>query len=334
MQPFVHGDPERRAWIEVSGANPDEVERLKPTLVAFLAFNRERTPRLAGTGFVIAGDPGLALVVTAKHVLAEGVSQFQGLGRTSAPSAIFVPDRPNLSLSPEHLKAVWVDGRSAGLLNIHCASYNASTDLAVCAIGPQEHKPPPFDPRAIPFHTALPRVGDPAQMVSIDEMSVAESEPPADRTGHGQVLMLSRRLSVRVGVVTGLFPHGLRQYRWPCFTTSIPAEPGMSGGYVCIPKPGSTVAACGVVCADASTDEARINQSLAGESIIGCTWPALGLPLPEHIGRPETRTLLEMAMNGDIPMPVGGVQHIGLTTDAQGKQAVHFRGMPGSASEA
>lgn len=324
MQPFVHGDPERRAWIEVSGANPGEVERLKPTLVAFLAFDRERTPRLAGTGFVIAGDAGLALVATAKHVLAEGVSQFQGLGRSSAPSAIFVPDRANLSLSPEHLKAVWVDGRSAGLLNIHCASYNASGDLAVCAIGPQVHEPPPFDPRSVPFHTELPSVGDPAQLVSIDEMTVAESEPPSDRTGQGQVLTIFRRLSIRLGVVTGVFPDGLRQYRWPCFTTSIPAEPGMSGGYVCIPKPGTTVAACGVVCADASSEEARVNQSLAGESIIGCTWPALGLPLPEHIGLPKTRTLLEMAKNGDIPMPVGGIEHISFTTNQRDQCRIVF----------
>lgn len=333
MLPFVHGDPERRAWIEVSGVNPDEVERLKPTLVAFLAFDRERTPRLAGTGFVVAGDTGLALVATAKHVLTEGVSQFQGLGRANAPSAIFVPDRTNVSTEPEYLKAVWLGGRSAGLLNIHFASYNGSADLAVCVIGPQEHEPPPFDPRSVPFHTELPSVGDPAQMVSIDAMSVAESEPPGDRTGQGQILTISRRLSIRLGVVTGVFPHGLRQYRWPCFTTSIPAEPGMSGGYVCIPKPGTTVAACGVVCADSSSDEARINQSLAGESIIGCTWPALGLPLPKHIGLPETQTLLEMVRNGDIPMPVGGVQHISLTTDAQGVQAIQFLGKPGTTSE-
>ncbi|MED5618128.1 trypsin-like peptidase domain-containing protein [Ideonella sp. BN130291] len=330
MQPFVHGDPERRAWIEVSSANPAEVERLKPTLVAFLAFDRERMPRLAGTGFVIAGDPGLALVATAKHVLTEGVSQFQGLGRTSSPSAIFVPDRINVSLSPEHLKAVWVDGRSAGLLDVHCASYNASHDVAVCAIGPQEREPPPFDPRSVPFHTELPSVGDPAQMVAIDEMKVGESEPPSDRTGQGQVLIVSRRVSIRLGVVTGVFPRGLRQYRWPCFTTSIPAEPGMSGGYLFIPKPGTTVAACGVVCADASSDEARINQSVAGESIIGCTWPALGLSLPEHIGQPKTRTLLEMAASGEIPMPVGGVEHIGFTTGAQGEQAIQFGGVPGT----
>jgi len=324
MHHRVHGDPQRRAWVEVSGLNPNEVDRLKPTLVAFLAFDRDRIPRLAGTGFVIAGDKTTAIVTTAKHVLAEGVSQFQSLARPSAPSAIFVPERQSLSLSSEHLKAVWLDGRTAGLLNVLCASYNASTDLALCAITPQEHEPPPFEPKAIPFHTRFPRIGDPAQMVSIDQMSVTESDPPSDRTGQGQVIEIPRRLSIRLGVVTGVFPNGLRQFGWPCFTTSIPAEPGMSGGYICIPEAGTTVAACGVVCADASPEESRLNQMIAGESIIGCSWPGLALPLPEYVGQSQTRTLLEMARNGDIPMPLGGIDHIIATTDDHGKQTLQF----------
>ena len=324
MNAHCPGDPARRAWIEVSGANESEVERLKPTLVAFLAFDRQRKPRLAGTGFVIAGDSGLALVATARHVLAEGVSQFQELARASVPSALFVPTRQSVSLNSEHVKAVWVDGRSAGLLNIVCASYNASTDLAICAIVPQEHEPPPFNPMSVPFHTKMPCVGDAAQMVSIDQMTAIETEPPADRSGQGQVLTISRRVSIRLGIVTGVYLQGTRQYKWPCFTTSIPAEPGMSGGFVCLPEPGTAVAACGVVCADASSDQARSNQMIAGESIIGCTWPALALPLPENIGQPATRTLLKMAQQGNIPAPVGGTTHIILRPGENGQHTIQY----------
>lgn len=70
-------DPEGRWWVEVSGANPGIVDSLKPALVAFMGFDRDRLPQIAGTGFIISGDSEKAIVLSAKHVLTEGITRIQ-----------------------------------------------------------------------------------------------------------------------------------------------------------------------------------------------------------------------------------------------------------------
>ena len=67
----IPNDPLSRWWVEVSSANPGIVDGLRPSLVAFLAFDHGHVPNLAGTGFVIAAGADLAIVISAKHVLSE-----------------------------------------------------------------------------------------------------------------------------------------------------------------------------------------------------------------------------------------------------------------------
>ncbi|CAN1210050.1 hypothetical protein TUMEXPCC7403_07635 [Tumidithrix helvetica PCC 7403] len=308
-------DPLGRAWIELSGTNPMLVDQYRPTLVAFLAFDRDLNASLQGTGFVLAGNSNLAIVITARHVLTEGIAPIQR-PPTHATSAIFIPQRTiTPSLSPEHLKVVWMGDNSVGLLNVLFASFNSSTDIAACIVAPQEIDPPPFEPMSVPFHTVIPRVGDIVQMVSIDKMDVSELAQPEDAGGRGQILKIFRRLSIRVGTVTGVYPQGYRRFKWPCFTTSIPAEPGMSGGFVYLPIADATVAACGVVSADCSTVESRTDQMLCGESIIACSWTALGLPVPEAIGNSSNHTLLDMVRSGNLDEPIGGINHLQIISD-------------------
>jgi hypothetical protein len=112
-----------------------------------------------------------------------------------------------------------------------------------------------------------------------------------------------------------------RQYRWPYFTTSIPAEPGMSGGFVFLPVDGTPVAACGVVSADSFSGEACTDQMQSGNSIIACSWPALGLSIPQAIGGPDgslSRSLLDMVRSGDVPEPLGGISHLRVISTADG----------------
>ena|ERR1700676_1476679 len=91
------GDSLGRAWIEVSDANPVLVDQYRPSLVAFLAFDRGYYAKLVGTGFVMCGNADLAIVITARHVLEGGVAQVQ------RPESIHASP----SLAPEHLKALW-----------------------------------------------------------------------------------------------------------------------------------------------------------------------------------------------------------------------------------
>ncbi len=324
------GDPLGRAWIEVSGANPTLVAQYRSALVAFLAYDHNRYARLVGTGFVVCGQPDMALVMSARHVLVEGVVQVQRPVPTHVPSTPFVPKHSTTpSLQPRHLRVLWMGQKAAGLLDALYASYNSSSDLALCLIAPQKKGAhAPFAPVSIPLHTATPCVGDIVRMVSSDKMDVTEIAPPERVDGLGHTLRLFRRVSIRVGTVTAVYPSGFRQFAWPCFTTSIPAEPGMSGGFVFLPNENTTVAACGVVTADTSAEEARTNQMLAGESIIACTWPALALPIPEKFGGgepPSKRTFLEMVRMGNIPEPLGGVSHFDIVSRAEGGTVLRIR---------
>jgi hypothetical protein len=151
-------------------------------------------------------------------------------------------------------------------------------------------------------------IGDLVHMVSIYKMNVLESVPPREKDELGQIIKIAQAVNIRIGHVTGIYKKGLRQYQWPCFTTSIPAEPGMSGGFVCLPKAGTTVAACGVISADNSGKESMKNMLLPGESVVALTWPALGLRLPENIPLLEDTnkvTIYDMIKTGRMRAAIG-----------------------------
>ena len=198
-------------------------------------------------------------------------------------------------------------------------SYHNSLDIACCILGPQESYATQFKPISIPLDTARPSVGDIVHMVSQGEIEISEDLPPTDFTGIGQKLTIHRRVSIRIGTVTAIYPQGFRQYPWQCFTTSIPAEPGMSGGFVYLPREGMPIAACGIVCADNSTLEARTDYSLCGESVIACAWVALSLPVPQNLANDSPmRTLLDMMRAGDMAHAVGGIDHIQIIDQGNG----------------
>lgn len=306
-------DLEKRWWVEASGTNPVLVDSFRPALVAFLAFNKDRVPRIVGTGFVVAAASDFALVVSAKHVFTEGVLNAQRPHRGHASSALFIHKQDRIpSLKPDKLKVAWMGRKNAAMFNVDHACYNDTLDIASCIIMPQPGESI-LERVSIPLDIDVPMVGEVVHMVAMDGMEAQELTPPSDGSGNGQCTSLFRRISIRVGVVTTVYPQGFRQYRWPCFTTSIPAEHGMSGGFIYWPREGTTIAACGVVCADNSTDEARRSFFECGESVIGCSWPALSLLIPLTVpSYPDapTYTLFEMVRRGHVPQPLGGIERI------------------------
>jgi hypothetical protein len=90
----------------------------------------------------------------------------------------------------------------------------------------------------------------------------------------------------------------------------------MSGGFVQLPKDGETISACGVVCADNSADEARGNQMIAGESVIGLGYMALGLTMPTEMRNDAPyRTLQDMMRVGDLTPAIGGFERFNIHVD-------------------
>ena len=317
--PIPH-DIEKRWWVEISGTNPVLVDSLRPTLVAFLAFDKNRVPRIAGTGLIVAAASDFALVVSAKHVFTEGIMKAQRPYPMHAPTATFILKHDKIpSLAPDKLKVIWMGSKNAAMLNATHVCYNDTLDIASCIVMTQEGES--FAKKvSIPLDTDVPTVGEVVHMVALDDME-AQELVPRDNGGKGQVISVFRRISIRVGVVTEVYPKGFRQYRWPSFTTSIPSKPGMSGGFVYWPREGKTIAACGVVSADNSTEEAHRDSSQCGESIIGCAWTALSLRAPQTIPpQPDTPTctLFEMVRRGLVPQPLGGIERIRIIETGNG----------------
>lgn len=301
-------DPLKRWWIELADANPELRNSLRPALGTIVAYDRDHVATIAGTAFIVAAEPQFALALTAKHVLEEGVLRGQRPRRRHVPSALFVHrDRVTPSLEPTDFKVFVMGSEHALALNASFASYNEDSDLASLLLMPQSDEEI-TERVSIPLDLDDPPLGAVVHLVSQDGLNVGELVPPRSLDGDGQKLTFFRRLSIRRGVVTGTYPRGHRQYRWPCFTTSIPASPGMSGGFVFWPRDGVTIAACGVVCADNSSVESYSSFAECGESIIGSTWPGLALRIPfaaPHKAEEPTLSVFEAIRTGRLPLPLG-----------------------------
>jgi hypothetical protein len=300
---MLPNDPLRRKWLDVSSANPDLVSQFRPVVVSFLGFDLDKNPKLMGTGFVIAGSEDYNVVVTAKHVI-EGLQLYQRPQR-HAPSAVpglFI--QPKVSPDPRHLKVLRGDHAGVQLMNVAYVTYSDNLDIALCVITPQETAER-VAPHAVPLDCGTPAVGDVVHLVSCGGMNVGEKSPPLERDGKGQTLRIERSVCIRIGTVTAVHNGGYNQYRFPCFSTSIPAEHGMSGGLVYMPREGKTVAACGIVSADLDiTHRPRVDFYSSEKSIISCAWPLLGFSLPVGI-LPDGSTSNELIYNliraGDMP---------------------------------
>lgn len=217
-------DPLNRWWVEAAKENPEVADGFRQCLLSLLAFGPSREPALVGTAFVIGAGDGFALAFTARHVLPAGVHVSQRPSARHAASALFVPRSwSEPSLEPKKLKALWMGPRTAEALNLAQLSYNDSLDISSFLVVPQEETDT-FRPAMIPLDTAVPAVGDVVHLVSSDKLDVQEMRPPEDHEGRGHAMQIERRVSIRIGVVTGVYPGAYRQFRWPCFTTSIPVR--------------------------------------------------------------------------------------------------------------
>jgi hypothetical protein len=304
----IPDDELNREWVQMLDEGPNEVlfNDIRASLVAFLAFSRRREAKFAGTGFIIAGAPKFAVALTAKHVLAEGVLRQQRPESASAhefsPRHLRMPD-----LDLKKLNVIW-RGKDAPLaLTALHGQYCDELDLAACVLIPLEGETSKFEPVDVPLDLRVPSVGDNIIIVAFDGLDAVETEPGAEPDYHiGQRLMLRLPVGVRKGTVTGVRVEGLRHYHWPCITTSIPAEPGMSGGFAFLPRVGEPIAALGVVCADNSTEESRKDLRIAGESIVALSWPALNLEVPtSNAAGAELLTLHEMMVRGRLRSALG-----------------------------
>lgn len=301
----IPNDILRREWIDASNYNPHLVNLYRPSLIAILAFDRNHYPSIAGSAFVIGSDGEYAFALTAKHVFT-GAASFQRPAK-HAPSAIFFDEKSLLpSVKENELRGCWMGSEIADLLFTRHLGLNNSFDIACAIFEAQKEVKEKFKPSSVLIDTNEPSVGDVVHMVSLDKLHISKYSPPTDISGAGFSFSLNRRVSIRVGTVTAVYPKGHRQHKFPCFSTSIPAEPGMSGGMVFIPADKKPISICGIVSSDFSTDEAKIDNSICGESLIASAWTSLSLPLPEmYQANSPLTTIFDLMKSGKMHKAVG-----------------------------
>ena len=306
----IPNDSEKREWVDASNNNPGFVDVFRPCLIAFVAFDVAHVPCIAGSGFIVGHSEEFALALTAKHVL-EGAASMQRPHRPYAPSALFIPPsatRP--SIDEAKLRAIWMGEQSADLLCTRHIAYNDTLDAACAVFEPQVDFVAGFTPASIPLDAREPKIGDVVHMVSLDQLEISNYSPPTDISGAGFTFSIGRRVCIRVGTVTGVYPKGFRQYKWPCFTTSIPAEAGMSGGMVYVVRENEPTSICGIVSADNSLEESRTNNAIAGESVVALVWPALCLPVPTLAANDSPMLSLHEMMSSGKMHPAFSIENI------------------------
>lgn len=321
----IPSDPIGREWAETILTSAAQFRR---NLVGFLAFDPYGQPQFVGTGFVIgySEENASALVMTARHVLADGISSIHRPIPRHALSALsfFVADQSaNISLDPMKVRAVWMGNETSDMLTMPYVHHAKSLDIAICIVCAQEHASTIFRPEKVNLETSYPSVGESIVVASLS--GFVSEELHAGQNEVGQVVKFANRPAVRVGTVTGVYPNGYRHYKWPCFTTSIPVTAGMSGGFVSRSRLGEPFAACGIVSADASSESAHSNASVCGESIIAAVWPSLGYSIPlSNDPSKGTRRLLDMVRTGEVVDSSSNVERILIEESDDGTYKMRF----------
>ncbi len=299
----IPGDQLHRCWVQAN-LEEDFRRKLSSGIVVFIGFGPGQESKLAGTGFVIGSTGSFALVITAKHVLTDGIGRIQRPYRRSHPSTLnefSIESADHPQVDPQKLRAVWMGESEADMCLVHSVEYNDVLDIATCLISRQNQQPTESKFHSSILDTSTPEVGSRIALISSSNLSVSDVSISQDLKHH--MFSVSKNIVVRMGIVTSVHPTGLRQHQFPLFETSIPVEEGMSGGLVYFPIEDEPIAACGVVCADFSEADAFSNFQVCGNSLMSMIWPAVGLSIPATFpiqdDSPRKR-ILDFINSGDI----------------------------------
>lgn len=318
----IPDDPDGCCWREATFTGP---HALDSALISLIAFGPDG-PSLIGTGFLVAAIGRKALALTAAHNFRQA-ARVQRPWTTQHPTtpAEFTLRRPQtLSTRPKDIRAVYFDKSQVDMCIIGEVSAVDGMDIALFTIALQEHVDDNLLKSRFPLDMKKPRRGQRVCILGYADMSLS-----VDGLEQETRIQMARRLALRQGVITGVYSTGLRQYQWPCFETTIPIHPGMSGSPVIwFAEDGAPAVSCGVACVDFSPDAAWDDYRVAGHSICAQLWPAAGLSvyatLPGQTQQRKT-TVLDFIRHQVIDDRGDATNNISLTQHTSGIVTVRVR---------
>src|SRR5208282_5776833 len=262
MQP-----PKGHYWSEFVRADDAFWRGIRSSLVGFFAIGPKFSPLHLGTGFVIGAVPdhGLLLVLTAKHVVTSAAKIQSPVNKraASAPSILFEVALP--LIGPDEMRGIWMGADCADVLFVGHISYHDNLDVALCILEAQEELRPNVHTMVakVNLETQLPATGSSVHIVSLTDFKLqGKFDSNECRTWN-----FGSRPVIRVGKVLSQETSGMG-HSGICFRTSIPTEPGMSGGYAYIPRSdGQPIAACGIVSTNLDSGQPTTRFDVCGNSL-------------------------------------------------------------------
>jgi hypothetical protein len=181
------------------------------------------------------------------------------------------------SVNAEKIKALYQPGKDVGVCIIEGVSIIPEIDIALCAVELDKDYKGPIFSHQLGLDSRPPKVGDEVVAIGFSGMDSDWHHVSGNKKKSYADMM--QQVELRIGKVTGIFPHGSRHESWPCFETTIPIDAGMHGGPV-LPFSISnlTMNACAVVSADMSPRSSFNNFCISGYSVMAMIWPSLFLP--------------------------------------------------------
>jgi hypothetical protein len=236
--------------------------------MSILAFGPDRSPKLIGSAFIVGSYGSHAVAISAAHNFHIAVRSIQNPHPRYHPTALteFLPNAEVVDLDRRKVRALYRAGDRCELCVIGSLVWDRSSDLAIFTLHAQEDSDRTLFNAFATLDNISPKIGDLVGVLGYAEMTTLNER----RDGDFEAFALQRRLVLRAGRVTAIYPEGHLLCRGPCIETTIPVFPGMSGGPACLnPQPNTSIVPFGFISSDPDESVAAKNdRSRAGSSII------------------------------------------------------------------
>jgi len=204
---------------------PDELRDLLVTITCL--DPKTLHPTQIGTGMIMQAHQDRALVLTAAHVITNGVHVFQNLETRQRAHPTTPRDFLSLadvSAASHALRAIVQNGARTDFCRVAFVVWDDAADLAILAIVPQGDEPSDFFQWRMLLSAHDPSAGDLVVVCGFADFDTEIGTADAERS------TLSCRPVMRVGKVTEIHTDGTIWVRSKCVEISAPTFSGMSGG--------------------------------------------------------------------------------------------------------
>lgn len=185
---------------------------------------------------------------------------------------MFLPKPSPLRIDGDKVRAVCFNGVGVEMAFVEWAVWDRSSDIANVGVRTQDGTAADFFVTCFLLDDSLPSVGDTVMAMGYEGMAITDFQ----RIGTGQKYELVRRLLLREGRISAVYPDGHELCRAPCVVTTIPMFPGMSGGPVALGgNSRQEMKPFGVISHDPNDGRNKYDRSLEGYSVVPLVRPEI-----------------------------------------------------------